>query len=219
MMPLQLQPVFIIPKLPTRKKAYRKILKEVEMVLDKYANEILLNLDRVDEIVKKAIEDKEFILALVRGSEVVYKIFKSDPEGMASILKKELDESFRHLRKCELDVSEHVDILISHDLWKFKMLLENPIKLFSLFSYYYSEGYLDELEKYVVAYMGCGLLLYLIPQVDGCKTLSKIVSLLSNYSEELDSYLTTFIELIESEDEDYIVESCGDEACVKNLLM
>ena len=45
-----------------------------------------------------------------------------------------------------------------------------------------------------------------------------MVDILSRYSEDLELYLATFIELIDEKDEDYVVRSCGNEECMKNLL-
>ncbi len=93
------------------------------------------------------------------------------------------------LKDMGLDISEALEIIIEHDVYKIELMLNNPEKFLEIFYYLIRCG---EIKNYTKTYIASILLVYSLTETKQTEKLRKIAKILKKYVKELDAYTATF---------------------------
>ncbi|GEM_PF-3200956 len=176
-----------------------RYMEELLRYLESYVNEVICDPRRVWEIAGRLVGDPNFTyLSLLSVYEMLH-VFGDEPEEPVKLALKGREELREKLQALGLDVSEYLDLVLEHDVFKLKLLLNNPAKFFEILYYMYRY---DELINYNKIYIATILLLIAMQEINNKAKLKMIVDEFVKYAEELDAYTATF---------EYIVMDHGPE--------
>ncbi len=186
--------------------------------LDPYVNEVIASPERVEEIVKRLVEDHSLLsLMLVASIEVISR-YRVNPREIIIKVVGSFEELREKVSKCSISDLNALDTFIEHDVWKLEMIIENPETFFRTL-YGFMKDFPQDFAEYVKDYFAGWLLVIAIDKVANCNKIKELMGILRKYAEDLDAYTTTFQLLMGKQREDLNIEiSCKDEKCLQEAL-
>ena len=163
--------------------------EELFKYLEPYVDEIILDPSRAREIAGKLVEDRNFAYLLFLSMYEMLYVFRDKPEEPFRLADQGVEELKEKLRALGIDLSEHLDLVVEHDVLKLKLLLNNLSKFLEIF--YYMNKY-GELVNYNKTYIAAALLLIALLRAEDIDKLKKIIEEFKKQAEELDAYTATF---------------------------
>ncbi len=166
-----------------------RYMEELVSFLEKFVQRVIENPDNIDEIIDELLGDINFTyLVMLATSEALY-FFQNKREEATLTVVQSLEKLKEMLRDKGIDVSEALELVIEHDAYKIKLMLNNPVKFLEILYYLIKHG---EIKNYTKTYIATVLLLYSLTETKQIDSLRKILELLKKYAEELDTYTATF---------------------------
>jgi len=167
--------------------------------LEPCVDELIDDPGRAREIAGKLVKDPSFpYLILISMYEMLY-VFRDKPEEPIRLAYQGVEELKEKLRVLGIDLSEHLDLVVEHDVFKLKLLQNNLPKFLEIF--YYMNKY-GELVNYNKTYIATILLLIVMLRAEDTDKLRRVTEEFKKQAEELDTYTATF---------EYIVTDHGPE--------
>ena len=166
-----------------------RYVEELFKYLEPYVDEIILDPSRAREIAGKLVEDRNFAYLLFLSMYEMLYVFRDKPEEPFRLAYQGVEELKEKLRVLGIDLSEYLDLVMEHEVFKLKLLLNNFPKFLEIF--YYMNKY-GELVNYNTTYIAAALLLIALLRAEDIDKLKKIIEEFKKQAEELDAYTATF---------------------------
>ncbi len=194
-----------------------RYMKELISFLEKHVQKVIDDPDSIDKIVDKLFEDINFTyLVMLATSEALY-FFQNKREEASLLITQGIEKLKEMLKNMGLDISEALEIIIEHDVYKIELILNNPEKFLEIFYYLIRYG---EIKNYTKTYIASILLLYSLTETKQTEKLRKITEIPKKYVEELDAYTATFEHLTmkHTNEEQEIEEAAKTPEELKHIL-
>jgi hypothetical protein len=164
----------------------------------RYIRLVLEDPSNVEAVAVKLLNDEEAMLLL--ASKMIDSIRRETEASWRSYLGflGTVEEKFRD---AGIDVSEALEVVVEHDKWKLRLLMEDLPKYTDIMAAFFV-NYRDESERYLVVSFALLLLLVSSLNAETPRQLRAIGEKLAGMASELESYLVTFMLM----EEDYKVE-------------
>jgi len=152
--------------------------------LRRYVDEVLRTPDRARDVAARMLTDEETMLYL---SVVSMAAVALTPE--------ELSEQSRlyqeRFRGSGVDVTESLEVIEEHDMWKLKQLRENLMRYASAMADFARE-YPEDAHEYLVTYLSTFLLLMAALEARSPEELVSVGRALNKVAEDLEAFTLTF---------------------------
>jgi hypothetical protein len=164
----------------------------------RYIRLVLEDPSNVEAVAVKLLNDEEAMLLL--ASKMMDSIRRETEASWRSYLGflGRVEEKFRD---AGIDVSEALEVVVEHDGWKLRSLMEDLSKYVEVMAAFFV-NYRDEAERYLVVSFALLLLLVSSLKAETPRQLRAIGEELARLANELESYLVTFMLM----EENYKVE-------------
>lgn len=172
--------------------------RRVNKYIERYIRLVLEDPSNVEAVAVKLLNDEEAMLLL--ASKMIDSIRRESEVSWSSYLSflKAIEEKFRD---AGIDVSEALEVIVEHDKWKLRSLIEDLPKFIEIMATFFV-NYRDEAERYLVVSFALLLLLVSSLKAETPRQLRAIGEKLVGLANELESYLITFMLM----EEDYKVK-------------
>jgi hypothetical protein len=172
--------------------------RRVNKSIERYIRLVLEDPSNVEAVAVKLLNDEEAMLLL--SSKMIDSIRRETEASWRSYLGflGTVEEKFREEG---IDVSEALEVVVEHDEWKFRSLMEDLPKYTDTMAAFFV-NYRDEAERYLVVSFALLLLLISSLKAETPQQLRAIGEKLAGLANELESYLVTFMLM----EEDYKIE-------------
>jgi hypothetical protein len=157
--------------------------------LRRYVDEVLRAPDRARDVAARMLADEETMLYLSVASMAAVAL---TPEGLSEQLRL-YQERFRD---SGVDVTESLEVIEEHDMWKLKQLRENPMRYASAMTYFVRE-YPEDAHEYLVTYLSASLLLMAALEARSPEDLASVGRALNRVAEGLEAFTLTFRLMVE----------------------
>jgi len=152
--------------------------------LRRYVDEVLREPDRARDVAARMLADEEVMLYL---SVVSMAAVALTPEELSEQLRL-YQERFRD---SGVDVTESLEVIEEHDMWKLKQLRENLVRYASAMAYFARE-YPEDAHEYLVTYLSTFLLLMAALEARSPEELVSVGRALNRVAEDLEAFTLTF---------------------------
>jgi len=152
--------------------------------LRRYVDEVLRAPDRARDVAARMLADEEVMLYL---SVVSMAAVALTPEELSEQLRL-YQERFRD---SGVDVTESLEVIEEHDMWKLKQLRENLVRYASAMAYFARE-YPEDAHEYLVTYLSTFLLLMAALEARSPEELVSVGRALNRVAEDLEAFTLTF---------------------------
>jgi hypothetical protein len=164
--------------------------------LKPYINKIIENPENIEIIVEELLRDEKAIpLLFYTFQEVIMKV------TLEELTEKDLAEIFKYEKFKKAEIKDALEIILEHDLWKLKQIKNNFDK-YAITLYNFSINYPEDAHKYVITLLSIILLLLALNEVTTHDKLKIIEDKLNKLSDELESYMLTFMLMLEERKEE-----------------
>jgi hypothetical protein len=172
--------------------------RRVNKYIERYIRLVLEDPSNVEAVAVKLLNDEEAMLLL--ASKMIDSIRRETEASWRSYLGflGTVEEKFRD---AGIDVGEALEVVVEHDEWKLRSLMEDLPKYTDIMAAFFV-NYRDEAERYLVVSFALLLLLISSLKAETPQQLRAIGEKLAGLANELESYLVTFMLM----EEDYKVE-------------
>jgi hypothetical protein len=152
--------------------------------LRRYVDEVLRTPDRARDVAARMLTDEETMLYLSVVSMAA-----------VALTPKELSEQLRlyqeRFRGSGVDVTESLEVIEEHDMWKLKQLRENLMRYASAMADFARE-YPEDTHEYLVTYLSTFLLLMAALEARSPEELVSVGRALNKVAEDLEAFTLTF---------------------------
>jgi len=171
--------------------------RRVNEHIERYIRLVLEDPSNVEAVAVKLLNDEEAMLLF--ASKMIESIRRESEVSWRSYLDflGTVEEKFRD---AGIDVSEALEVVVEHDEWKLRSLMEDLSKYVEVMSFFVN--YQGEAERYLVVSFALLLLLVSSLKAETPRQLRAIGEELARLANELESYLVTFMLM----EENYKVE-------------
>jgi len=152
--------------------------------LRRYVDEVLMEPDRARDVAARMLADEEVMLYL---SVVSMAAVALTPEELSEQLRL-YQERFRD---SGVDVTESLEVIEEHDMWKLKQLRENLMRYASAMADFARE-YPEDAHEYLVTYLSASLLLMAALEARSPEELVSVGRALNRVAEDLEAFTLTF---------------------------
>jgi len=152
--------------------------------LRQYVDEVLRAPDRARDVAARMLADEEVMLYL---SVVSMAAVALTPEELSEQLRL-YQERFRD---SGVDVTESLEVIEEHDMWKLKQLRENLMRYASAMADFARE-YPEDAHEYLVTYLSTFLLLMAALEARSPEELVSVGRALNRVAEDLEAFTLTF---------------------------
>jgi hypothetical protein len=152
--------------------------------LRRYVDEVLMEPDRARDVAARMLADEETMLYL---SVVSMAAVALTPEELSELLRL-YQERFKG---SGVDVTESLEVIEEHDMWKLKQLRENPARYASAMTDFVLK-YPEDAHEYLVTYLSASLLLMAALEARSPEELAGIGRALNRVAEDLEAFTLTF---------------------------
>jgi len=152
--------------------------------LRRYVDEVLMEPDRARDVAARMLADEEVMLYL---SVVSMAAVALTPEELSEQLRL-YQERFRD---SGVDVTESLEVIEEHDMWKLKQLRENLMRYASAMADFARE-YPEDAHEYLVTYLSTFLLLMAALEARSPEELVSVGRALNRVAEDLEAFTLTF---------------------------
>ncbi|MFP3287276.1 MAG: hypothetical protein RXP86_08485 [Acidilobus sp.] len=151
--------------------------------LRQYVDEVLMEPDRARDVAARMLTDEETMLYL---SVVSMAAVALTPEELSEQLRL-YQERFRD---SGVDVTESLEVIEEHDMWKLKQFRENLARYASAMAYFVRE-YPEDAHEYLVTYLSTFLLMAAL-EARSPEELVSVGRALNRVAEDLEAFTLTF---------------------------
>jgi len=152
--------------------------------LRRYVDEVLRAPDRARDVAARMLADEETMLYLSVASMAAVAL---TPEGLSEQLRL-YQERFRD---SGVDVTESLEVIEEHDMWKLKQLRGNPMRYASAMADFVLK-YPEDAHEYLVTYLSASLLLTAALEARSPEELVSVGRALNRVAEDLEAFTLTF---------------------------
>jgi len=152
--------------------------------LRRYVDEVLRAPDRARDVAARMLADEEVMLYL---SVVSMAAVALTPEELSEQLRF-YQERFRD---SGVDVTESLEVIEEHDMWKLKQLRENLMRYASAMADFVLK-YPEDAHEYLVTYLSASLLLMAALEARSPEELVSVGRALNRVAEDLEAFTLTF---------------------------
>jgi len=152
--------------------------------LRRYVDEVLRAPDRARDVAARMLADEEVMLYL---SVVSMAAVALTPEELSEQLRL-YQERFRD---SGVDVTESLEVIEEHDMWKLKQLRENLMRYASAMADF-ALKYPEDAHEYLVTYLSASLLLMAALEARSPEELVSVGRALNRVAEDLEAFTLTF---------------------------
>jgi len=152
--------------------------------LRRYVDEVLRAPDRARDVAARMLADEEVMLYL---SVVSMAAVALTPEELSEQLRL-YQERFRD---SGVDVTESLEVIEEHDMWKLKQLRENLVRYASAMADFVLK-YPEDAHEYLVTYLSASLLLMAALEARSPEELVSVGRALNRVAEDLEAFTLTF---------------------------
>jgi len=152
--------------------------------LRRYVDEVLRAPDRARDVAARMLDDEE---AMFYVSVVSMAAVALTPEELSELLRL-YQERFRG---SGVDVTESLEVIEEHDMWKLKQLRENLARYTSAMADFVRE-YPGDAHEYLVTYLSTFLLLMAALEARSPEELASVGRALNEVAEDLEAFTLTF---------------------------
>jgi len=152
--------------------------------LRRYVDEVLRTPDRARDVATRMLTDKGTMLYLSLVSMAAVAL---TPEELSEQLRL-YQERFRG---SGVDVTEALEVIEEHDMWKLKQLRENLMRYASAMADFARE-YPEDAHEYLVTYLSTFLLLMAALEARSPEELVSVGRALNKVAEDLEAFTLTF---------------------------
>ena len=160
--------------------------------LRRYVDEVLRTPDRVLDVAARMLADEE----------AMFYVFVASMAAL-TLTPEELSEQSRlyqeRFRGSGVDVTESLEVIEEHDMWKLKQLRENPGRYASAMTDFVLK-YPEDAHEYLVTYLSTFLLLMAALEARSPEELVSVGSALNKVAEDLEAFTLTFRLMVEGFD-------------------
>jgi len=160
--------------------------------LRRYVDEVLRAPDRARDVAARMLTDEEAMLYLSVASMAA-----------VALTPKELSEQSRlyqeRFRDSGVDVTESLEVIEEHDMWKLKQFRENLARYASAMADFVRE-YPEDAHEYLVTYLSASLLLMAALEARSPEGLASVGRALNRVAEDLEAFTLTFRLMVEGFD-------------------
>jgi len=184
----------VVLETPRGMRGYEHLIalsKKLHSLVSPYVEEVLENPDRVLSVASRLLFNPDYLLNWSLLSMALLDFYSKNPGEFAELVKQYLAEVRERFARHGVDVSEALDEIAYHDLWKMKVIAESREEYFRKTLEFCVE-YFDEALNYVTTLVSIELLLLASHKVTEKAVLEKIAVKLRELAEELGSYTTSF---------------------------
>jgi len=157
--------------------------------LRRYVDEVLVEPDRARDVAARMLADEEAMLYL---SVVSMAAVALTPEELSEQLRL-YQERFRG---SGVDVTESLEVIEEHDMWKLKQLRENLVRYASAMADFVLK-YPEDAHEYLVTYLSTFLLLMAALEARSPEGLASVGRALNEVAEDLEAFTLTFRLMVE----------------------
>ncbi len=175
-----------------------KVTRRLLDILEHYIDEVVSSPEKIDKIVDRILRDNKVILLMLASTYEVLEAYRESPENFLATIVSSTEIIKEKLLKHGIDLGEALEMLIEHDMFKAKLMLEKPDKLVYIITVFVTE-YLDDYLEYVRAYLASILLLYAMDKASDLDKLRKLAEQMKKHAEIIDTYTITFELMLEPE--------------------
>jgi hypothetical protein len=152
--------------------------------LRRYVDEVLGAPDRARDVAARMLADEE----------AMFYVFVASMAAL-TLTPEELSEQLRlyqeRFRDSGVDVTESLEVIEEHDMWKLKQLRENLVRYASAMAYFARE-YPEDAHEYLVTYLSASLLLMAALEARSPEELVSVGRALNRVAEDLEAFTLTF---------------------------
>jgi hypothetical protein len=160
--------------------------------LRRYVDEVLMEPDRARDVAARMLADEEAMLYL---SVVSMAAVALTPEELSELLRL-YQERFKG---SGVDVTESLEVIEEHDMWKLKQLRENLMRYASAMADFVLK-YPEDAHEYLVSYLSASLLLMAALEARSPEELAGIGRALNEVAEDLEAFTLTLRLMVEGFD-------------------
>jgi len=157
--------------------------------LRRYVDEVLGAPDRARDVAARMLTDEEAMLYL---SVVSMAAVALTPEELSELLRL-YQERFKG---SGVDVTESLEVIEEHDMWKLKQLRENLVRYASAMADFVLK-YPEDAHEYLVTYLSTFLLLMAALEARSPEGLASVGRALNEVAEDLEAFTLTFRLMVE----------------------
>jgi len=157
--------------------------------LRRYVDEVLRTPDRVLDVAARMLADEE----------AMFYVFVASMAAL-TLTPEELSEQSRlyqeRFRGSGVDVTESLEVIEEHDMWKLKQLRENLMRYASAMADFVLK-YPEDAHEYLVTYLSAFLLLMAALKARSPEQLVSVGRALNRVAEDLEAFTLTFRLMVE----------------------
>jgi len=157
--------------------------------LRRYVDEVLMEPDRARDVAARMLADEE----------AMFYVFVASMAAL-TLTPEELSEQSRlyqeRFRGSGVDVTESLEVIEEHDMWKLKQLRENLMRYASAMADFARE-YPEDAHEYLVTYLSTFLLLMAALEARSPEELVSVGRALNKVAEDLEAFTLTFRLMVE----------------------
>ena len=179
--------VLVPYSIPSRGVAVPTALKLLMGRLRPYVDRVIAEPGAVEKIVDDMLKDYTTQILLVVASLEALHLPREEFVRVLEDLRRFVNE----LKSVGIDVEEAVDLLIEHDMWKHRQLIQNRSRYLEVYVKFFTE-HPGEAQSYVRTYFAALLLFLAITKTKDLEKLRRLTEIFARYAEELEAYTATF---------------------------
>jgi len=153
----------------------------------------------VDEVLRAPDRARDVAARMLADEEAMFYVFVASMAAL-TLTPEELSEQSRlyqeRFRGSGVDVTESLEVIEEHDMWKLKQLRENLMRYASAMADFARE-YPEDAHEYLVTYLSTFLLLMAALEARSPEELVSVGSALNKVAEDLEAFTLTFRLMVE----------------------
>jgi len=160
--------------------------------LRRYVDEVLRTPDRVMDVAARMLADEEAMFYLFVASMAALTLTPEELSEQSRLYQE-------RFRGSGVDVTESLEVIEEHDMWKLKQLRENLMRYASAMADFARE-YPEDAHEYLVTYLSTFLLLMAALEARSPEELVSVGRALNKVAEDLEAFTLTFRLMVEGFD-------------------
>ncbi|MCG2897043.1 MAG: hypothetical protein L7G95_06835 [Acidilobus sp.] len=152
--------------------------------LRRYVDELLRAPDRARDVAARMLTDEEVMLYLSVASMAALTLTPEELSEQSRLYQE-------RFRGSGVDVTESLEVIEEHDMWKLKQLRENLMRYASAMADFARE-YPEDAHEYLVTYLSTFLLLMAALEARSPEELVSVGRALNKVAEDLEAFTLTF---------------------------
>jgi hypothetical protein len=163
--------------------------------LKPYIEHVLDEPRAAEEVAQNLLSDTRFLYLLIILSQDA--VLKASEDEMRNVYKLIYDK----FKEFSIDIEDSIEIILEHDLWKFRQIKENYSNFISMYLDFVMKSPGDA-HRYATILIAVMLLLIASLETKSREKLGLIASEINRLTDELELYTLTFIVALEKDKEE-----------------